>query len=207
MRTEEIMTLAKTYYTREEYLELERMAEYKNEYVDGQIYAMPGANRKHNLITVNLASEINSQLRERPYEVYASRMRVTISSLSIYYYPDVVAVSEVPLFEDMQNDSLLNPTVIVEVLSPSTEAYDRGAKFAHYRRLTSLVEYVLVAQDRISVELYTRRGEASNEWVLREISSLDDSLRLTSIDCEIAMTEIYDKVVFSSEEGDEAPIT
>ena len=127
-------------YTPEQYLELERKAPYKNEFVNGQIYAMPGASRAHNLITGNTHREVSSQLRGRPCETYVSDMRVKVNTTGLYTYPDVVVVCGEIRFDDAQKDTLLNPTVLIEVLSPSTEAYDRGEKFAHYRRLASLQE-------------------------------------------------------------------
>jgi Uma2 family endonuclease len=183
----------KTRPTPEQYLALERKAAVKSEYLDGHIVAMAGATRPHNLIATNLTREISTQLRDRPCEVYAGDMRVYIPPTGLYTYPDVVAVCEEPHFLDGELDTLLNPTVIIEVLSPSTEAYDRGLKFAHYRRLASLREYVLVAQDRVLVERYTRQGE---EWLLTEWGRPEDILRLASIDCDVALHEVYAKVQF-----------
>lgn len=180
-------------YTAEQYLMLERKAAYKSEYINGQIIAMSGASRAHNLIAGNIYREISLQLRGRPCEVYISDMRVKVSLTGLYTYPDVVAVCGDIRFDDEQNDTLLNPTVIVEVLSPSTEAYDRGEKFAHYRRLESLQEYLLVAQDKVCVEHYVRQGD---QWVLSEISSSSDTVHLASIGCEVALKEVYDKVEF-----------
>ncbi len=177
-------------YTPEQYLALERKAPFRSEYFDGCITAMSGASRLHNLIAINLSRVISTQLLDRPCEVYASDMRVGVSPTGLYTYPDIVAVCGEPQLQDSELDTLLNPTVIVEVLSSSTEAYDRGNKFAHYRRLESLREYVLVAQDRVRVERYTRRGD---EWVLAELSRLDDILHLASIGCEVALREIYTK--------------
>ncbi len=179
-------------YTPAEYLALERKAAYKSEYLNGFIYAMAGATREHNLIAVNLSRELSSALRHRPCEVYAGDMRVRVSDTGLYTYPDVVAVCGGPRFEDGELDTLVNPTVIIEVLSPSTEAEDRGSKFAHYRRLESLREYVLVAQDRMMVERFTRQGE---QWVLTEYRRGDESLRLASIECGIPLGEIYAKVM------------
>ncbi len=156
----------KSRFTPEQYLALERKAAFKSEYFDGCIRAMAGASRAHNLIALNLGSEIRSQLRDRPCETYVSDMRVRTGPSGLYTYPDVVVVCGEPRFEDDELDTLLNPTVIVEVLSPSTEAADRGRKFASYRRLASLQEYVLVAQDRACVERYTRQGD---EWLLTEL--------------------------------------
>ncbi len=175
---------------------LERAAEYKNEYVNGFIVAMSGASRKHNLITWNVSGELRQQLRERPCEAYAADMRVQISAAGQYRYPDVVVVCGEPQFEDAELDTLTNPTVIVEVLSPSTEAVDRGDKFAAYRRLPSLREYVLIAQDTVRVEHFLRQGE---RWILTEFSDLDDSVPLAAIDCTLALREIYRKVPFAAE--------
>jgi Uma2 family endonuclease len=185
---------AKTRYTPAQYLALERKSPIKHEYHDGEMFAMAGASREHNLITLNLGREISAQLLDRPCEAYASEMRVLVSATGLYTYPDVVAVCGEPRFEDSEVDTLLNPTVIIEVLSSSTEAYDRGKKFAHYRRLESLQEYVLVAQDEVHVERYTREGE---KWVLTELSRLEDHLQLASIGCEVALSAIYAKIHFS----------
>src|SRR5580765_534258 len=134
-------TLAKEYYTPEQYLALEREAEYKSEYINGQIYAMLGASREHIVIAVNLVSELRTQFRGRPCEVYNSDMRVKVNPTGMYTYPDVTATCGEPVFDDKQRNTLTNPNVIIEVLSPSTEVYDRGVKFAHYRRLRSLTDY------------------------------------------------------------------
>lgn len=183
------------YYTAAEYLALERRATYKSEYVNGHIIAMSGASRRHNLIAANISRELSSQLRGRPCESYISDMRVRVSETGLYTYPDVVAVCGDIRFADEQTDTLLNPTVIVEVLSASTEAYDRGDKFAHYRRLASLHDYVLVSQDAVRVEHYVRQGE---KWVLSEASLLTDTVSLASIQCTLVLEDIYDKVRFDT---------
>ncbi len=189
------MALAKKYYTPDEYLELEREAEYKSEYIDGQVYAMTGASRAHNVITSNINRVIGTVLLNRPCEVYSADMRVNVSLSGVYVYPDVVVVCGEPYFEDREVDTLLNPTVIIEVLSPSTEPYDRGEKFTRYLQLRSLVDYVLVSQDRIRVEHYTRQGDESEEWTYATMSDLsNDVLRLASIECDVALTDIYRKV-------------
>lgn len=199
-------SLAKTYYTPEQYLALEREAEYKSEYINGQIYpmhgqtyAMSGASEEHNLIVVNVLREVSMQFKGRPCKAYVNDMRVKVSPTGMYTYPDIVAVCDKPHFEDERVDTLLNPAVIIEVLSPSTEAYDRGDKFAHYRRLDSLADYVLVSQSMARVEHYVRHSEGSGQWVLTEISGLEGVLRLASIQCEVALVDIYDKV--SLQEG------
>jgi Uma2 family endonuclease len=179
------------FITAAEYLEIERKAEIRSEYIAGRMYAMSGATERHNLITGNTLSEIHPRFRGRACEAYVSDMRVKVSPTGIYTYPDVVAVCGEPRFEDAHVDTLLNPTVIVEVLSGSTEAYDRGEKFAHYRRIESLREYVLVAQDKIRIEHYRRDGE---EWVLSEISDPEGILHLPSIDCQVSVAAMYEKV-------------
>jgi len=186
----------KTRYTPEQYLTLERKAAYKSEYREGNVYAMTRANRTHNLITGNVCAEIGRELLDRPCEVYVSDMRVRITATGLYTYPDVVVACGGPQFEDREVDTLLNPTLIVEVLSDSTEAYDRGVKFKHYRRLPSLQQYVLVSQDRVLVERFTRQGD---EWLLAECSDLQDVLRLPSIACEVSLRQIYAKVEFPAQ--------
>lgn len=151
-------SLAERRYSELEYLAWDRAAEHKSEYVNGKIISMVGASRRHNLIAGNVSSELRPRLRERPCEAYVSDMRVRVGQTGMYIYPDIMALCEEPRFEDADVDTLLNPAVIVEVLSQSTEAYDRGEKFAHYRKLEYLREYVLVAQDKVRVEHYARRG-------------------------------------------------
>jgi len=183
-------------YTPEEYLALERKAEYKSEYLAGEIFAMSGASERHNLITLNVAAALHAQFRDRPCRAYTSDMRVKVSPTGLYTYPDVVALCGEPQFDDEQRDTLLNPTVIIEVLSPSTEAYDRGGKFGHYRKLASLVEYVLISQEEPHVEHYVR--QADNQWLLSEAGSLQDAVRLPSINCALVLAEIYEKVEFGA---------
>lgn len=179
------------YLTPEAYLARERAAETKSEYVDGVLVAMSGATREHVLITVSVVRELSSQLRNRPCEVYAQDMRVHIVESGMYAYPDVVVVCGPPEFQDNELDVLLNPTLIIEVLSPSTEGCDRGLKFARYRRRASLKEFVAIAQDRLSVERYSRQGE---QWVLTEATSLDEVIELPSITCTLALHDVYDTI-------------
>jgi Uma2 family endonuclease len=145
--------------TEAEYLEIERTAEWKSEFFNGEMFAMAGATPEHVLIAGNVAAELRLQLRGRPCRVYPVDLRVKVSDTGLYTYPDVVVVCGEPRFDELRGDTLLNPTLIVEVLSSSTEAYDRGDKFAHYRRLDSLQEYVLVAQDRCRIERFLRQKE------------------------------------------------
>lgn len=178
-------------FTPEEYLALERKAPFKSEYLNGEIFAMSGASREHNHLAGNLYSEIRMQLRGRPCEAFVSDMRVRVSPRGLYTYPDVVAVCGEPQFEDSEVDTLLNPTLVIDVLSPSTEGYDRGAKFGQYRRLGSLREYILASQDRVLIEHDLRRG---GEWVLTEYNRRDEVLRLESIGCEVSLREAYARV-------------
>src|SRR5262249_3429521 len=142
-----------------EYLALERKAEIKSEYLDGEMFAMSGVTLEHSSIVVNLITELNNQFIDRPCQVHGPDLRVKVSSTGLYTYPDLVAFCEKPLFEDEHFDTLLNPQVIIEVLSNSTEAYDRGKKFAHYRTVRSLQEYVLVSQTECRIERFARRDD------------------------------------------------
>jgi Uma2 family endonuclease len=182
----------KSYVSPEEYLALERKAEYKSEYLHGEIFAMTGASRKHNLIAVNTASSLNQQLRGRPCEVYVSDMRVKVAASGLYTYPDVVVVCGQPQFEDDYLDTLLNPTVLFEILSKSTERYDRIAKSDYYRTLESLTEHLLIAQDEVHVEHYVK--QADGQWSLSELHSIDAAIELPSISCSLALRDVYDKV-------------
>ncbi len=184
-----------TYLTPEEYLALERKAEFKNEYIDGEIVAMTGASREHNLVVVNITREISQQLKGRSCEAYSNDMRVRIPSSRLYTYPDMVVVCDEPQFEDQEFDTLLNPTVIIEVLSESTELYDRGKKFSFYRTIESLAEYLLVAQDECRIEQFVRQADGG--WLLSEHRSPEDTVKLASIQCSLELREVYDKVAFS----------
>ena len=198
---------AQTYLTPEEYIALERKAipdadTVRSEYVKGEIIAMSGASRAHNLITNNISGELRNLLKGSGCETYANEMRVSTPLTTSYFYPDVVVVCEEPQFEDDVFDTLLNPVLLVEVLSPSTEAYDRGEKFAHYRQVTSLREYVLVSQDQIRVEHFHRHEKqgttpvTGNDWIFRDFQELEQILSLTSIQCELPLQEIYERVTF-----------
>ena len=190
---------AKTRLTPEQYLAMERASETKHEYDHGRIIAMAGASRGHNLIALNLGSQIRDKLLDRPCEAYASDMRVRIGTSDLYVYPDVVVACGEPRFEHGDVDTLLNPTLIVEVLSPSTERRDRGRKFHQYRTIDSLQEYVMVSQDEVRIERYTRRA---GEWALSERNQIDTTLQLESIGCEIPLRQVYSKVAFPEEPGD-----
>lgn len=179
-------------YTPQEYLALERATQKKNEYFNGEIFAMGGASERHNLIVGNVFASLHTQLKGKPCKVYSSDMRVKISVTGLYTYPDVVALCGEASFDDEQQDTLLNPDVIIEVLSKSTEGYDRGEKFPHYRKIESVKEYVLISQDKNRVEHYRR--QADNRWLMSEVSQLQESLNLPSINCTLLISDIYDKV-------------
>ena len=182
----------KAYITPEEYLTSERKAKYKSEYFNGEMFAMSGASERHVNIVANLMYLLVGQLRGRSCKAYASDLRVRVSLTGLYTYPDVIVVCGQPQFADDQRDTLLNPTLIVEVLSESTKDYDRGGKFEHYRTLDSFSEYVLIAQDRCHVEHFVRQPD--KRWLLAETNRLEDTIHLLSIDCDLALAEVYDKV-------------
>ena len=186
---------AQTYLTPEEYLAFERKATTKHEYLNGQIVAMSGASFAHNFITANIAIHLGIQLMDGECRVAASDMRVKVAQAESYFYPDVVVVCGEPRAEDDTFDTLLNPTLIVEVLSPSTETYDKGEKFEHYQQIAALKEYILVSQDKISVEHYCRQ---ETEWLRTEFQGLEEMLQLPSIDCELRLQDIYSRVQFDS---------
>jgi Uma2 family endonuclease len=182
----------KPYISPEEYLALERKAEYKSEYLNGEIFAMTGASRKHNLVVGNTFASLKQQLKNRPYEIYMSDMRVKVTRSGLYTYPDLAVVCEDPKFEDEEIDTLLNPTLLIEVLSTSTERYDRIAKTSYYRTIDSLAEHLLVAQHEIRVEQYVR--QATGDWVQFEYKSLDNIVELKAIGCSLRLRDVYDKV-------------
>ena len=154
--------------------------------------SLAGTSERHNLIAGNVFAELHTQLRKRLCKVYVSDVRLKVNRTGLYTYPDVMVVCGETQFADDQQDMILNPTVIIEVLSESTEGYDRGKKFEHYRKLDSLSEYILIAQDRYHVERYVRQPD--NQWLLAETDNVHDTLSLTSIACNLALADIYDKV-------------
>ncbi|HUK16507.1 MAG TPA: Uma2 family endonuclease [Bryobacteraceae bacterium] len=186
-------TQPKSFITPEQYLEIERAAECKSEYFNGEMFAMAGAVRTHNLLVTNAVAELRQQLRGRPCEVYPSDMRVRVSSTGLYTYPDALVVCGEPVFLDRREDTLLNPALIVEVLSPSTEAYDRGRKFEHYQKIDSLRYYLLISSDRVHADLFTLQD---GRWGLTPASGLDDTLELESIGCRLKLADLYEKVEF-----------
>lgn len=189
------MSIAENYLTPQQYLEIERAAERKSEYHAGRMYLMAGATESHVLITTNLGIAIGFRLRGLPCRTYTNELRVKVSEAGLYTYPDVMIACGNLKFEDGRRDTLLNPSVIIEVLSPSTASYDRGGKFEFYRGLDSLQEYILVAQDRPYVEHFLRKIDGE-PWHRTELSSLAAVLELSAVGCKIPLAEIYDKVEF-----------
>ncbi|MEO7717453.1 MAG: Uma2 family endonuclease [Capsulimonas sp.] len=188
-------TQAHRLYTPEEYLAMERQAEFRSEYVHGEIFAMSGGSRAHSYIAGNAYRLLGNQLEGRSCAPFGSDMRVLVNPGGLYTYPDVSIACD-PQFSDSAVDTLTNPIVIVEVLSPSTEAYDRGLKFAYYRRQASISHYVLIAQDQPHVELYTRQED--DKWLLTEINSLEGDVNLDAIGCKLPINKLYDRVEFSA---------
>jgi Uma2 family endonuclease len=180
------------YLIEEEYLEFERNSEIKHEYFDGEIFAMSGASRKHNLIVSNVISSLMSQLKKR-CRVYPSDMRVKIETTKLYTYPDVMIVCGQDKFADKKEDILLNPDVIIEVLSDSTENYDRGKKFENYRKIGSLKEYVLISQHTRKIEKFLKTEH--RRWIWDETDEEHKEIILESVGCALNLDEVYDKVL------------
>jgi len=176
----------------EEYLALERRSEARHEFLDGEIFAMTGASLQHNDIVWNVAGLLHSQLQGRPCRAAIGDMRIRVDATGLCTYPDLVVVCGEPRLADAELDTLLNPTLIIEVLSPSTEAYDRGRKFAHYRTIASLAEVVLISQERIEVERFSRQPEGG--WLLFEANRLEEHLPLPAIGCELPLAKVYERV-------------
>ena len=176
-----------------DYLAFERaQTDVKHEYLGGEITAMAGVTREHNLIVGNTFASLHARLRGRGCETYSNDMRVKVPATGLYAYPDISALCGDPQFEDEVLDTLLNPSVIIEVLSESTEAYDRGTKFAHYRRIESLQAYVLIAQHTPRLELFVRQESG---WLLTEANGLEAHIRLEALDCELALADVYERVL------------
>jgi Uma2 family endonuclease len=181
-------------WTEESYLAFERASDIRHEYVHGEVYAMAGASVKHNTIVTNVTISLGSQLRGKPCSAMSSDMRLKTPT-RMYAYPDVVVVCGKPELDDTQHvDTLLNPTLITEVLSPSTEAFDRGKKFMHYQSMTSLQEYLLIAQDEMRIDHYRR--QADGKWLFESVTTQTGTLSLESIGCTLALADVYDKASF-----------
>jgi Uma2 family endonuclease len=179
-------------FTPDEYLLIERGAEFKSEYLDGEIFAMSGATLPHNRIARNVLMEFDRQLADKPCEALGSDMRVGVTARGPYFYPDVTVVCGEPQLRDGTMDCLMNPTVIVEVLSPSTESYDRVQKFANYQQIGTLTDYLLIAQDEPRLEHYSR--QSGGGWLLNTIRGPEGSLPLPSIGCDLQLSNVYRRV-------------
>ncbi|MBX7218732.1 MAG: Uma2 family endonuclease [Blastocatellia bacterium] len=184
-------------YTLEEYLELERDSEIRYEYWDGQVFAMSGASPEHEQILVNLISELKNQLKSRPCRVFSSNLRVKVPQYPPYRYPDLTALCDKPEYEEIGGvKTLTNPSLIVEILSPSTEAFDRGDKFSYYKSIPSFHEYLLLAQHRPHATLFVK--QSATEWIQTEANDLTGSLYVPSIDCTLHLSEIFQNVEFET---------
>ncbi len=181
-----------TFISEDEYLIREPEAAYKSEFRNGRIVAMTGASPAHSRITMNLAVELGTQLKKKPCRLFSSDTRIKVEAAQFYTYPDLSVVCEEPRFDRRDRHALINPLLIVEVLSPSTEAYDRGQKFAWYRQLPSLREYVLVAQDTICVERFSR--DETGGWSSTKVERLEDVMELPALGCRLHLADVYDKV-------------
>jgi Uma2 family endonuclease len=189
-------TQPKTYLTPAQYLEIERKAETRSEYYQGEMFAMAGASWAHSMVCSNVSAAFHNHFGRGDCAVAGSDTRVNISSTGLYTYPDVVAVCGKPRFLDGEFDTLLNPTVIVEVLSPSTELYNRGKKFDHYKSIDSLRDYLLIASDRIVVDLYSRQPDG--KWLLTSARSLSESIEIPSLNLRLSLADIYERVDFET---------
>jgi Uma2 family endonuclease len=182
------------YLTPADYLAFERQSDIKHEYFRGQIFALAGASQNHVTILMNTSYLLVGQLKGRSCRTYGADMRVKVSPTGLYTYPDLVVVCGRPLFEDKELDTLLNPTVIVEILSKSTEAYDRGEKFAQYRTLDTLTNYLLISQEKPHIEHFARQADGG--WLLTESGGMDAVMPIESIQCQLPLAEVYDRVEF-----------
>jgi Uma2 family endonuclease len=183
-------TVASTFLTPEEYLERERRAETKSEYYGGEMFAMAGASFAHSVIITNLARDLGSLLRQAPCTVHTADLRLAIGGSGLYTYPDVMVICGKPAVIDAHLDTVTNPIVVIEVLSPSTEGYDRGRKFESYRAIPSLKEYLTVSQDKIHVEIHTRQTD--DTWLLKDVRD-SGPVKLQSIEVELQLSDIYEK--------------
>jgi Uma2 family endonuclease len=190
-------TRPKPFFTPEQYLAFEREAEAKHEYLDGQIFDMAGASREHNTISSNLHGLLWSSLRRNPCRPFTSDMKVLAGPFGSY--PDITVVCGEQRFQDEQRDALTNPTLVIEVLSDSTEAYDRGEKFLRYQQIESLREYVLVSQDRPRIERFLRQEDGSWNYLL--IEGADAAVRLEAIGVTLSLAEVYEGVAFEETPG------
>jgi len=191
-------------HTPEEYLALERQADARHEFLDGEIYQMAGESLSHSRIYINLAAEIGSSLKGKRCEPLSPNMKVRTSTASLFSYPDLTIVCGEPIFHDQKKDVLTNPQVIFEVLSPSTAEYDRTTKFQKYRMGNeTLTDYILVSQDKPFVEHFFK--QADGNWLYQSYGAIDDILKIETVECQLSLREIYDRIelTFETEEFEE----
>lgn len=181
--------------TEQEYLERERAAEFRSEFFQGEMFAMAGGTPHHSQIALRMGAELLAALEPGPCVVYESNLRVKVEASGLYTYPDLSVSCETPRFVDDTQDTLLNPTVLVEVLSESTEGYDRGRKFEMYRRIPSLREYILVSQWEPRIESFVRQGDGT--WLLHEAVGPESSFTISSLGVTLSLARVYAKVDFS----------
>ena len=190
-----------TLLTPEDYLIFERESDSRHDYIDGAIFKMAGESLSHSRICMNLAAATVNALKGKPCEALSSNMKVRTSNASLFSYPDLTIVCGEPQFHDVKKDVLTNPKVIFEVLSPSTAEYDRTTKFQRYRMSNeTLTDYILISQDKCFVEQFTRQAE--NDWFYRSFAALKDNLKIESVECELSLREIYDRVELTLEDED-----
>ncbi len=183
-------------YSPEEYLKLEQKSEYRNEYRNGEIIAMTGGSINHNRIIRNLARLLEINLEGQPLEFFISDLRLWIPDYNQYTYPDIMIIKGEPIFQENRNDIVVNPSIIIEVLSKSTSSRDRGDKFSYYRSIKEFQEYILVDQYKIHIEHFSKTSDGN--WLLKESSQKDGILKLTSVNCEIPYQQIYQRVTFEN---------
>jgi Uma2 family endonuclease len=183
-------------FTAEQYLDLERLSEIRHEFLDGTVYATAGESPAHSAICFNLSVVIGLQLRGTPCKGFSPNMKVRAGEAGLYAYPDLAVACGETFFHDRHGDVLTNPSVIFEVLSRSTEAYDRGEKFERYKSIETLTDYVLVSQDRPRLEHFSRRPDGT--WLRTEVSGLESSLGIASINCLVPLAEVYDRIEFAA---------
>lgn len=195
------MKAFKQIYSLEEYIELEKSTNEKFEFFDGNVWSMSGATTSHNRIVRNLNTEVDLQLREKGCEAFPSDMRVKVPAYSPYRYPDLTAVCGKPIIENLNGlDLFVNPSLIIEVLSDSTEAFDRGDKFSYYKSIESFTEYLLIAQHRPHVSQFVKHGDGF--WMNLEFNDLSETVELKSVPCRLFLSAIYRGVSFPSNESE-----
>ena len=183
-------------YTAAEYLSLEQTSDQRHEFMDGQIIAMSGGTLWHATICDNLLVRLTARLRGTPCKPYSASLRVKIEATGNYTYPDVSIICGERQMEDGRNDSVLNPRLLIEVLSPSTERHDRGWKFKNYQLISTFEEYVLVSQDEPRIERFVRQGDIG--WLMTQVTGLDQTVKFDAVPCELPLKEIYEEVLFDS---------